>query len=157
MHKVFNRGFTLIELLVVIAIIGILAGIVLASLGSVRQRGAVAGIGANLAGMRTAAELFSQANAQSYDGYCASTATNGGRRALDAAKSAAGVTAATSIDAASGVNTVTCNDGAAGWAAEISLGSLVTPSGQFWCVDFNGFSGTTSAANFAAATDYTCN
>ena len=150
-----KKGFTLIELLVVIAIIGILAGIVLAALGNTRQKGQVAGIGANLSGMRTSAELFDQAGS-TYDGFCASTGTNGGNRALVAAKNSAGATAAISIDSASAASTVTCNDGATGWAAEAPLPAAIAATG-FWCVDYNGFSGTTTASNFAAATDYSCN
>ena len=154
MYNGFKRGFTLIELLVVIAIIGILAAIVLVSLGNVRQQGANTGIGANLSGMRTAAELYNQANGNTYDGFCASTGTNGGARAMDAAKKAAGVTSATGVDAAGAANTATCNDGQTGWAAEVPLAS---PTSNFWCVDYNGFSGTTTATSFGSATDYTCN
>src|SRR3989344_6954427 len=58
MHKKFTRGFTLIELLVVIAIIGILAGIVLASLGSARSSANDAKTKEQLSNLRTAAELF---------------------------------------------------------------------------------------------------
>ncbi|TSC69165.1 MAG: Uncharacterized protein G01um101456_309 [Parcubacteria group bacterium Gr01-1014_56] len=152
----YKRGFTLIELLVVIAIIGILAGIVLAALGNTRQRGQVSGVGANLSGMRASAELFSQA-AGTYDGFCLSTGTNGGNRAFAAAAGTVNVTAVGRIDVAGGAGLATCNDVAAGWAAEVPLPAAITPPGQFWCVDFNGFSGTTTGSTLGVATDYTCN
>lgn len=56
--KKLQKGFTLIELLVVIAIIGILSGIVLASLSSARSRGTDAAIQSTLSNMRPQAELL---------------------------------------------------------------------------------------------------
>ncbi|HVY35669.1 MAG TPA: type II secretion system protein [Candidatus Paceibacterota bacterium] len=53
-----ERGFTLIELLVVIAVIGILAGVILASLGTSRNKGADAAIESELRQIQTQAALY---------------------------------------------------------------------------------------------------
>jgi prepilin-type N-terminal cleavage/methylation domain-containing protein len=53
-----KRGFTLIELLVVIAIIGLLATIIMASLGSARQKGRDGQRIANIKTIQTALDLF---------------------------------------------------------------------------------------------------
>ena len=155
-----TRGFTLIELLVVIAIIGVLAGIVLAALGTTRQKGLVSAVGGNLGGMRTAAELYNAANSNTYVGFCASTGTNGGNRAFVAAAGDVNVTAVGRINVVGAAGSATCIDTPAsgtGWAAEVPLPAAITPAGQFWCADGNGFSGTTSASTLTAATDVTCN
>lgn len=57
-----KRGFTLIELLVVISIIGILSTVVLTSLQKSRDRAGYARASRDITTMRTALELFYQAN-----------------------------------------------------------------------------------------------
>ncbi len=67
-----QRAFTLIELLVVIAIIGLLASIVLVSLGNARTKGRDAKRVADLKQLQTALELYYNDNS-AYPNYVAST------------------------------------------------------------------------------------
>jgi len=87
-----QKGFTLIELLVVIAIIGLLAGIVLVSLGGARDSARNARIQASISQFRSAAELFANdATGNAYTGICADASVSGLRADLSAQSGAASV------------------------------------------------------------------
>jgi prepilin-type N-terminal cleavage/methylation domain-containing protein len=115
-----KRGFTLMELLVVVAIIGILAAIVLVSLNSARNKGKNAAIKAQMAQLRSAAELFNEDNGD-FTGWCADAEE--GRISQGA------------IDA--GGTGYDCDETDSAWAAEITL--VGTGAGN-WCTDSTGAS-----------------
>jgi len=129
MNKQNQKGFTLIELLVVIAIIGILSGIVLASLGTARNKANDAKVKSQLANYRAAAELI-YANGN----YGVAVADNACSVAL------AGIAIYTATNWPSGVSPVCASDALS--AAGINKWSLsqVLSDASSWCVDSGGLS-----------------
>ena len=137
-------GFTLVEILVVVAIIGALAAVVSAALNTARDRGTNAAIKANLAAIRTQAELFYAVNGDYGDDVALGDCPTSGATmfALDS-------TIASALEGAGQLGTPQCAadderaaDGdATSWAA-----SAILSDDSNWCVDTTGYSGAGEAA-----------
>lgn len=137
MQKIIKRGFTLIELLVVIAIIGILAGIVLASLSTARGGANDAKVKEQLSGIRTQAEIVYGTSGNAYGSALPATAL--------CPATASSLTADTGIQnlltSMPSGTTIRCGVSAAfdAYAVAASLSSTGT-AGDYWCVDSTGAS-----------------
>lgn len=151
MKKTFERGFTLIELLVVIAIIGILAAVVIGSLGDARQSGQDASIKQSMSGIRSQAEISYNNSSFVYEQVCEDTNVTQALSAIDDAASEATAVNVTDSAASTATN-VTCHDSNTGWAVIAPLNS----STDSWCVDSEGFAGEV-AAGALAANEVACN
>lgn len=149
--KIKTKGFTLIELLVVIAIIGILSSVVLASLNTARNKGSDAAVKANINGVRAQAEIFYD-NANNYTALCSDANIV---KSIDAAKVAAGITAATNVTytSAQAASNAVCHVGGSpeNWAISTPLKSSIT---TYFCVDGSGTATTTTT--LLGASDNTC-
>ncbi len=155
------KGFTLIELLVVIAIIGILSSVVLASLNTARNKGADTAVKSNLASARAQAELFFDANGNSYMGttltatdVCNVAGLVGGVKGIYpsvlAAANAVGITTPTQ-NAIGSATVASCNSTATAWAAQVPL-----KTGGFFCVDNTGAANYSAASVLTATSDTAC-
>ncbi len=137
-HVAGKKGFTLIELLVVIAISGILAGIVLASLGSARGKGNDAKIKEQLKSMQSAAEIYYATN-NSYGTAQASVACSSAVGMFtDSASGMSNLSPASAWPTGASPLCAVQTSGVA-WAASATLSDTT-----HWCVDSTGASTSTA-------------
>ena len=131
-----QKGFTLLELLVVIGVIGVLASVILASLGSARSRAADTAIKETLFSVRTQAQFYFDTYGSfgaGGPGYCPLTGGTESWAVQYDRKIQALLTDAQ--NKVGGTNRTACysETTTGGWAIAVQLKSSSTKA---WCVDY---------------------
>lgn len=147
-----QTGFTLIELLVVIAIIGILASVVLASLGDARTAGRDSAIKQIVGNIRTQAEIVYYLEGATYATVCTNPKIVD---MLEAALRQSGPASSVAVNADADGNTVVCNASDQGYVIMIPVNERPSPFDNGWCVDSVGFNGY-RYAEYLDAGDVVC-
>lgn len=147
MKITYSRGFTLIELLVVVALIGVLATVVVITLGSAKKTGEDSSVQANLHTVASQAELFF-ANHNSYlpQGGVAMSAVGAcpaydpdGETMFEVDQPMAEAL----LEAGKNGSGSACHNASNSWAVAIGLKQT---AGFSWCADHRGIARAVEAA-----------
>lgn len=160
--KKINKGFTLIELLVVIAIIGILASVILTSLGTARNKGVEGAFKTEVDSFKKGAELFYSGNNNAYTDLLKNDILIANGYPVDIPAAVATSTSGASVQnilwaieqkAADGFIYGSVTVGGDAYALYARLPGITDPASvlaaDIWCVDSTGKSGnpTTDAVD----------